>query len=276
MHRIRLARALVDHVEQLAIEEDAERHQAGHGLEADDRPARREADGVTIGNDGSVCDNGNFCTAGEKCAPGQCVGGLPSNNRVACDDQNGCTGGTTRANGTCSGPTSQITTCSSGDACCPVGCALNTDADCLYWQSGVQQNVAEATLQGWTKCFTGTSFRAVRPAFRVPGEELQSNRGGRLRHPWWICTLGTSRWSSELDTAARCPSWSSPRRSTLPVEPGRSALQGGWRSRSGSTSSSGRCGHTFVRERQSDVEGAPAALLAFEPHLAAMARHDRS
>jgi hypothetical protein len=111
---------------------------------------------VTIGNDGSPCDDGNFCTGGEKCASGQCVGGQPANNGVACDDKNGCTGGTTCINGTCGGPTSQITTCSSGDACCPAGCSLNSDADCLYWQSGVQQNVPEATLQGWSKCFTGT------------------------------------------------------------------------------------------------------------------------
>jgi NADPH:quinone reductase-like Zn-dependent oxidoreductase len=40
-----LARGLVDHVEQLDVEEDAEGDQAGHGLKNDDRPAGRAADG---------------------------------------------------------------------------------------------------------------------------------------------------------------------------------------------------------------------------------------
>ena len=44
-----LARGLVDHVEQLVIEEDAEGDHAGHGLEDDDRPARGKADRVTTG-----------------------------------------------------------------------------------------------------------------------------------------------------------------------------------------------------------------------------------
>ena len=111
---------------------------------------------VTIGNDGSACDDGNLCTGGEKCASGQCVGGVPANNGTACDDKNGCTGGTTCVNGSCGAPTSQILACAGGDMCCPAGCNLVNDADCLYWKSGVQQNVPAAALQGWSQCYTGT------------------------------------------------------------------------------------------------------------------------
>ena len=111
---------------------------------------------VTVGNDGSPCDDGNLCTGADKCSAGQCLAGLPANNGVVCDDKNGCTGGTTCINGSCGAPMSQILACMPGDSCCPVGCTLNSDADCLYWQSGVQQNVPPATLQGWSQCFTGT------------------------------------------------------------------------------------------------------------------------
>jgi hypothetical protein len=81
---------------------------------------------------------------------------VPSNNGVACDDKNGCTGGTTCANGACGAPISQVIACAGGDQCCPAGCTLQNDAFCLYWQAGVQQNVAPATLQDWSQCFSGT------------------------------------------------------------------------------------------------------------------------
>ena len=45
-------------------------------------------------------------------------------------------------------PQSQILQCIDGDKCCPAGCAAQGDKDCLYWQSGVQQNVAPAALDG--------------------------------------------------------------------------------------------------------------------------------
>ncbi len=108
------------------------------------------------GNNGMACDDENFCTGGEACSNGQCVGGQPANEGVACDDANGCTAGTSCAGGTCTNPSSQILQCGSGDACCPAGCNLANDSDCLYWASGVQQNVDPATLAGWSLCFTGT------------------------------------------------------------------------------------------------------------------------
>jgi hypothetical protein len=106
------------------------------------------------GNDGAACDDGNLCTAGETCLSGGCAGGAPSNDGTACDDANGCTGGTTCAGGACSNPQSQITACVDGDMCCPAGCA--NDKDCLYWQSGVQSDVPESELVGWTECFQET------------------------------------------------------------------------------------------------------------------------
>lgn len=112
---------------------------------------------VTVpGNNGMACEDGNFCTGGEVCSNGMCLGGQPANEGIACDDANGCTGGTTCASGTCSNPVSQIGQCVAGDACCPAGCTLNNDADCLYWVPGVQQNVDPALLSGWTQCWSGT------------------------------------------------------------------------------------------------------------------------
>jgi hypothetical protein len=110
---------------------------------------------ITVGNDGLSCEDGNPCTGGEVCSSGQCVGGQPANNGKACDDGNGCTSGTTCSNGVCTNPASQILACMPGDNCCPAGCSLNQDSDCLYWVPGVQTDVPQATLQGWSMCFSG-------------------------------------------------------------------------------------------------------------------------
>jgi hypothetical protein len=107
------------------------------------------------GNDGAACDDGSLCTAGETCAAGKCVGGMPANDGAACDDADGCTSGTTCAAGACTNPQGQIVQCTNNDMCCPAGCGGN-DSDCLYWASGVLQNVAPATLTGWTQCWSGT------------------------------------------------------------------------------------------------------------------------
>jgi hypothetical protein len=105
---------------------------------------------------GSACDDANLCTGGDACQNGQCVGGPPANDGAMCDDANGCTGGTTCLSGTCQDPESEIMQCGSGDSCCPAGCTLAQDADCLYWASGVQKNVNPASLIGWTQCYSGT------------------------------------------------------------------------------------------------------------------------
>ena len=106
---------------------------------------------AVAGNDGAMCDDGNLCTMGEKCLAGSCVGGGPANDGVMCDDGNGCTAGTTCAGGSCGNAQSEIMTCVDGDMCCPAGCA--NDKDCLWWVSGVQQNIPESQLTGWTECF---------------------------------------------------------------------------------------------------------------------------
>lgn len=106
---------------------------------------------ATPGNNGAVCDDGNFCTAGETCSNGTCVGGTPANNGQTCDDANGCTGGTTCTNGVCTNAQSQIVQCVNGDQCCPANCA--GDTDCLWYVSGVQQNIPPAQLTGWTQCY---------------------------------------------------------------------------------------------------------------------------
>lgn len=106
------------------------------------------------GNNGGACDDGNDCTGGETCSNGTCQGGVPANQGQACDDKNGCTAGTTCDNGTCANATSTITQCIDGDQCCPNGCA--NDKDCLYWVAGVQVNVPQTALTGWTQCFSGT------------------------------------------------------------------------------------------------------------------------
>jgi hypothetical protein len=118
------------------------------------------------GNDGAKCDDGNFCTGGETCKSGTCVGGMPANDGMMCDDNNGCTGGTTCSSGVCTNAQSQIQMCMDGDKCCPAGCQ-GVDNDCLWWASGVQQNIPESQLVGWQKCFTdpygnsGTPFTQI-------------------------------------------------------------------------------------------------------------------
>jgi hypothetical protein len=106
------------------------------------------------GNDGAACDDKNPCTASEKCSAGTCVGGVPANEGQTCDDANGCTSGTTCSSGICANAKATITQCVDGDQCCPAGCV--NDKDCLYWQGGVQSNIAPAALVGWTQCYSDT------------------------------------------------------------------------------------------------------------------------
>jgi hypothetical protein len=109
---------------------------------------------AVAGNDGAACDDGNLCTSGETCSLGSCLGGNPANEGVTCDDANGCTAGTSCIQGACGNPQSEITACVDGDMCCPAGCA--GDKDCLWWVSGVQVNIPETELVGWTECFKDT------------------------------------------------------------------------------------------------------------------------
>lgn len=81
---------------------------------------------ATSDNDCSAsCGNG-VLEPGETCDP-------PSSCPTACDDQNVCTtdtleGSAANCNARC--VFTAITTCQSGDGCCPSGCNANTDTDC--------------------------------------------------------------------------------------------------------------------------------------------------
>src|SRR5262249_54152350 len=111
---------------------------------------------LTVAPNGTPCDDGSICTTGETCSNGMCTNGQPANNGAACDDNNGCTMGTTCTNGVCGNPQSQINMCIAGDNCCPANCNFAQDPDCLYWKSGIQQNVPNNALVGWTQCWLGT------------------------------------------------------------------------------------------------------------------------
>lgn len=103
---------------------------------------------------GSGCDDDNSCTTAETCTGGACGGGTPANPGAQCDDHDACTVGTTCGAGVCGAPTSTIATCTSGDGCCPATCNNTNDSDCLWWASGVQEDVAPSTLVGWTLCYS--------------------------------------------------------------------------------------------------------------------------
>ncbi len=136
------------------------------------------------GNEGFVCDPDpkDLCTVGKTCQVGVCQGGLPKNCSAltkgcniglcdvadgickpkavkdgdVCDDLDACTTGETCSAGKC-GMGAPVTQCKNGDDCCPGNCNCATDSDCcLYFKPGVLQNVAPATLTGWTQCYKDT------------------------------------------------------------------------------------------------------------------------
>ena len=98
---------------------------------------------VPAGN-GQACDDGLFCTVGDHCQAGKCVGSgakvctsanpcfvgtcdetldacttIPGNNGAACDDGNVCTANTVCSNGSCVGgvPANEGVACDDGSAC---------------------------------------------------------------------------------------------------------------------------------------------------------------
>lgn len=129
-------------------------------------------------NQGQPCDDGKFCTTGEHCNnQGQCLGTqtcgpdqacfmsgcdealqsctmTPIMNDLPCDDGDACSVGTTCQSGVCGAPMSTISQCINGDGCCPAGCTLGNDSDCFYWKNGVQKDVPEAALLGWSLCYS--------------------------------------------------------------------------------------------------------------------------
>jgi hypothetical protein len=87
--------------------------------------------GGALGVGGASCGNG-MIDVGETCDP-------PATCPVSCDDGNACTvdeltGSAMTCNISCNN--SVITTCASGDGCCPVGCMAAEDTDCAVGLGG--------------------------------------------------------------------------------------------------------------------------------------------
>jgi hypothetical protein len=112
---------------------------------------------AVVGNEGASCNDPNdLCTVNKICATGVCQGGNPKDcsnltmgcdlgvcdtmtgqcvtqavmNGQACDDLDFCTSGEICTNSTCGGGTVE-TQCMTGDGCCPSGCTINNDLDCI-------------------------------------------------------------------------------------------------------------------------------------------------
>jgi hypothetical protein len=77
--------------------------------------------------DDAACDDANACNGVETCsAMTGCVMGTP----VVCNDGNACTQDVCNPqSGACSHPA--IDACAHNDGCCPVGCSVNQDNDCV-------------------------------------------------------------------------------------------------------------------------------------------------
>jgi hypothetical protein len=77
--------------------------------------------------DDAACDDANACNGVESCsAMAGCVMGTP----VVCNDGNACTQDVCNPqSGACSHPA--INACAHNDGCCPVGCSVNQDNDCV-------------------------------------------------------------------------------------------------------------------------------------------------
>jgi hypothetical protein len=112
---------------------------------------------AVVGNEGLACNDPNdLCTVDKLCATGVCQGGTAKDcsnltmgcdlgvcdtmsgqcvtqavmNGQGCDDLDFCTSGEICTNGSCGGGTVE-TQCMTGDQCCPQGCTVNNDLDCI-------------------------------------------------------------------------------------------------------------------------------------------------
>jgi hypothetical protein len=126
-------------------------------------------------NNGASCDDGQFCTTGDQCSGGACVGApntcaapggcyvatcdeaadtcsvAPGNDGAACDDGSPCTGNTTCVNGACVNgvPTNNGMMCSDGLSCtsgeaCSNGVCGGGAGPAIYFQEDFSDNSA-----GW-------------------------------------------------------------------------------------------------------------------------------
>ena len=116
---------------------------------------------------GNACSPGDLCSPGGVCLAGKCIsqavdcsgldtqctwgecqsssGKCISRNQpdgTVCASNDACVHSTVCSNGTCGGGI-RISTCTSGDGCCPTGCSGKTDSDC------VNTYVINALNRGW-------------------------------------------------------------------------------------------------------------------------------
>lgn len=128
-------------------------------------------------NNGAFCDDFQFCTIGETCLNGACLGGkpnpcappggcwiatcdenfdvcnaMPGNNGAACDDGNLCTDGTVCSNGACIGgaPVNDGAMCNDGASCtngefCTAGVCGGGMGPTIYFADDFSDNA-----QGWS------------------------------------------------------------------------------------------------------------------------------
>ena len=101
---------------------------------------------------GTVCEDGQFCTVRDTCQYGVCTTG----STQSCDDNNSCTiDSCDETNDMC--VNAPITTCSGSaiDGCCPAGCTYETDVDCptavMCW-SGTNLHLYRAADQSRKFC----------------------------------------------------------------------------------------------------------------------------
>jgi hypothetical protein len=159
-------------------------------------------------NNGGACDDGQFCTTGDTCQGGGCSGSplfcpppgnpcfiaqcdensdqcinVPGNDGTPCDDGDACTQLTTCAGGSCTN--GQGVGCISGDGCCPAGCTVAVDSDCMQVLVG---SYSIGMGANWTtNPPTETCQEACAIVFGgVPGQYSCSTNGGAVDHLAWV------------------------------------------------------------------------------------------
>ena len=108
--------------------------------------------------EGTGCEDGLFCTVDDYCSSGSCVSG----SQRTCNDNEECTvDSCDENNDVCNHEV--ITTCVSGDGCCPAGCDFTTDNDCpeeqpvQCWSGDYQYLYRNRNqLKKFCKCAQGT------------------------------------------------------------------------------------------------------------------------
>jgi hypothetical protein len=144
-------------------------------------------------NEGQSCNDNSFCTQGDVCQSGSCVG------------------------------TSNITQCINGDFCCPNGCTINTDTDCNpteyilsavnrgWWNStGAHTSGNDNTLTGQTSNqynsyysfqLTGIIGTVISGELRLEVEAYSSGDASETLSVWDVSTAATTLEASGTSTA---------------------------------------------------------------------------